>query len=248
MTIYTRLTSGTAIVHPSRCGALVVALALAGTPAAAQSMFAIRSGELLAMDPVALARLLDESRPSPVTAAVRARVLADLPQQGQVQNLDDGARRKLAGLAPVLEAARRESVYVIKVIDVPQAFVGLHARTVILISLPALRLMTEDELRALVAHETGHEYVHAEYERATAEGRSGRLQDLELVCDIIAVMNLHAIGQKASSLVAGIEKLLRFERFHFGTEMDCPDYPSPLVRRSVVLALEKKISRGTGGS
>jgi hypothetical protein len=66
------------------------------------------------------------------------------------------------------------------------------------------------------------------------------LQDLELICDIIAVMNLHAIGQKASSLVAGIEKLLRFERFHFGTDMDSPDYPSPVLRRSLVLALEKK--------
>jgi len=132
-------------------------------------------------------------------------------------------------------------VYAIKVIDVPQAFVGLHARAVVLISLPALRLMTEDELRALVAHETGHEYVHAEYERATAEGNSGRLQDLELVCDIIAVMNLHAIGQQASSLVGGIEKLLRFDRFHFGSEMDYPDYPSPLLRRSVVLTLEKRV-------
>jgi hypothetical protein len=45
-------------------------------------------------------------------------------------------QRKLAGLAPLLQAAQRESVYAIKVIDVPQAFVGLHARTVILISLP----------------------------------------------------------------------------------------------------------------
>ena len=68
------------------------------------------------------------------------------------------------------------------------------------------------------------------------------LQDLELVCDIIAVMTLHAIGQEAWSLVAGIEKLLRFDRFHFGREMDYPDYPSPLLRRSVALALEKRIS------
>ena len=247
MTIHTLLTSGTAaILHPAGCGALVAALALAGTPAAAQSLSTMRSGELLAMDPLALARLLDESRPAPVPAAVRARVLAGLPKQGDVQNLDDVARRKLAGLAPVLEAAQRGSVYAIKVIDVPHAFVGLYARTVVLISLPALRLMTEDELRALVAHETAHEYVHAEYERATAEGRSGRLQDLELVCDIIAVITLRTIGQDARSLAAGIEKLLRFNHFHFGSEFDDPEYPSPLLRRSVVLALEKRILRVAG--
>ena len=128
----------------------------------------------------------------------------------------------------------------------PQAFVGLHARAVVLISLQALRLLTEEELRALVAHETGHEYVHAEYERATAAGRNGRLQELELVCDIIAVVTLHAIGQKASSLVAGIEKLLRFDRHHFGRDMEHPDYPSPLLRRSVVLRLEQRISASRG--
>ena len=249
MAIHTRLTSLSgiaAIVRAAKCGALVVTLALAGTPAAAQVLPTIRPGELLAMDPLALARLLEERRPVPVPAAVRAHVLAGLPKDGVVQNLDNGARQKLAALAPVLEAAQRGSVYAIKVIDVPHAFVGLHARTVVLISLPALRLMTEDQLRALVAHEAAHEYVHAEYERATAEGRTGSLQDLELVCDIIAVMTLRAIGQEASSLAAAIEKILRFNHFHFGSEMDVPEYPSSLLRRSVVLSLEKRISRVAG--
>jgi Peptidase family M48 len=225
---------------------LVVALALAGSHTAAQSPSITRSADLLAMDPLALVRFLDERRPAPVPAAVRANVLAGLPKQGEVQNLADGERRKLAALAPVLEVAQRGSVYAIKVIDVPYAFVGLHARTVVLISRPALGLMSEDELRALVAHETAHEYVHAEYEHAMAEGRTGRLQDLELVCDIIAVVTLRAIGQEARSLAAGIEKLLRFNRFHFGDDMDDPQYPSPLLRRSVVLELEKRISRVAG--
>jgi Peptidase family M48 len=244
MTIHTLPTSGTAAsVHPARCVALVVALALAGTSAAAQSLPSIRSGELLAMGPTALARFLDESRPAPVSATVRDEVLAGLPKRGEVHNLDDRERRKLAALAPVLEAVHRGSVYAIKVIDVPYAFVGLHARAVILISRPALAVMSENELRAVVAHETGHEYVHAEWERATAEGRTGRLQDLELVCDIIGVITLRAIGQGAWSLVAGIEKILRFNHFHFGREIDAPEHPSPLLRRSVVLALEKSISR-----
>jgi hypothetical protein len=39
--------------------------------------------------------------------------------------------------------------------------------------------MSEDELRAQLAHENAHEYVHDEYERAKAEGRSSRLQDLD---------------------------------------------------------------------
>ena len=164
MTIQALLTSGTAaIVHPALCGALVVAAALGGTPAAGQSLSTTPSAELLAMDPLALARLLDESRPAPMPAAIRARVLAGLPKKGEVRDLDDRERGKLAALAPVLEVTQRGSVYAIKIIDVPHAFVGLHARTVVLISRPALRLMSKDELQALMAHENAHEYVYDEY-------------------------------------------------------------------------------------
>ena len=194
------------------------------------------------MDPLALARLVDESRPTPVSAAFKAQVLAGLPTQGEVRDLDDGERRKLAGLAPVLEVAQRGSVYAIMVIDVPHAFVGLHERTVVLITRSALRVMSADELRGVLAHETAHEYVQDEYKRALAEDRRSRLQDLELVCDMIAVMTLRAIGQEARSLPAAIEKLQRFNRFHFGYEED-PNYPDVMLRRSIVLAFEKKISR-----
>jgi Peptidase family M48 len=216
---------------------------MTGPPAAAQLLSTVSSGQLLGMDPVALGRLVDESRPAPLSSAVRAQVLAGLPSKGVVENLDDGARRKLAGLGPVLEAAQRGSVYSVKVIDVPHAFVGLFERSVILITRPALGLLSEDELRAVVAHETAHEYVHAEFERAMAEGRRGRLQDLELVCDIVAVVTLRALGQKAWSLATGIEKLLRFNHFRFGSEIDHPEYPSPLLRRSTMLALEESLLR-----
>jgi Peptidase family M48 len=247
MMSHTFLSRGTAaIVYPAGCGAVTVALVLAGTSAAAQTSSTTRSQDLVKMDPAALVRFVDESRPAPVSAVLKDRVLAGLPKKGVVENLDEDARRKLAAVVPVLEAARRASVYTIKVIDVPEAFVGLHARTVLLISLPILRLVSDHELRALVAHETGHEYVHAEYERAMAAGNSGRLQDLELVCDIIGVVTLYTIGQKASSLVAGIEKILRSYPVRFGREMEHPDYPSFVLRRSVVLGLEQKISRAAG--
>ncbi len=242
MTIHALLAWGTsAIVHAAGWGAL--ALALAGASAAAQSRSDIRPGELLAMDRLALARFLEESRPDPVSAELKARALAGLPKRGIVEDLDSRARRKLSALGPVLEAVGRTSVYDIKVIDVPQAFVGLHERTVLLISLPALRLVSEDQLRAVVAHEAAHEYVHAEYERATAAGRRDQLQDLELVCDIIAVLTLNAIGQEAGWALSGaIEKFARFNHAHFGSELDHPDYPTSLLRRSVMLALEKKLS------
>jgi hypothetical protein len=226
--------------------AVALAVVIAVAPANAQLPPSVRPGELLAMDPLALTRFLQESRPAPVPVTVTAQVVAGLPTKGQVHDLDERERRKLAALAPVLEAAGRESVYVVKVIDVPDGFVGLHARAVVLITRPALRLLSEGELRALVAHETGHEYVHDEYERASAKGLSRRLQALELVCDIIAVIRLRAIGQDASTLAAGIEKLSRFNHFRLGGEIDHPDYPPSLLRRSVTLGLERDILLAEG--
>jgi hypothetical protein len=207
----------------------------------------IRSSELVARDPQALVRLLDESRPPPVSLSVRDAVLAGLPRKGQVHDLDSSERRKLAALAPVLAAAQRESAYVVTVIDVPEAFVGLHDRSVLLIARPALRVMSEGELRGIVAHEAGHEYVHAEYQSAMAAGRRDRLQDLELVCDIIAVVILRAIGQEAWSLPAAIAKIETFNRARFGLEAGHPDYPPLLLRRSTILSLEKRFARSIPG-
>ena len=243
MTVRSLLVSGTAaIVHSAGRGAVVAAVVSVSSPAAAQFPSTINPRQLLEMDPPALIRLVNESRPAPVSAVVRAHVLAGLPKKGQVENLDESERRKLAGIAPVLEAAQRGSVYAVKIIDVPHAFVGLHERAVVLITRSALRVLSEKELRAALAHETAHEYVHDEYARATAEDRRSRVQDLELVCDMLAVLTLRAIRQEARSLPAAIEKLEWFNRVLFGYEVD-PAHPSVMLRRTVTLALDKKISR-----
>jgi hypothetical protein len=100
--------------------------------------------------------------------------------------------------------------------------VAIHARTVILISRPALELLSPAELRALVAHESGHEYVWEEHARATARREKRRLRDLELVCDVIAVMTLRAIGEAPSSLVTADNE---------------DSYPTVAQRRSVALSV-----------
>jgi hypothetical protein len=46
----------------------------------------------------------------------------------------------------------------------------------------------------LVGHEAGHEYVWAEYERASSARDHARLRELELLCDAIAVVTLHGLG------------------------------------------------------
>src|SRR5918996_6602739 len=72
--------------------------------------------------------LFDSVRPAPVSDAERGRILAMLPTEGDKRDLDTAQLKKLAAVRRVLELHRREAVYVIKVIEVPQAAAVLHAR------------------------------------------------------------------------------------------------------------------------
>jgi hypothetical protein len=226
-----------------RVGICFAGLALTATNPTAQQRSIASAPDLLRTYPAELVRLLEAARPAPVPTIERASILSGLPENGEVHDLDSRSQRKLAALLPVLEAAQRESVYEIKVIDVPQAAVGIHERLVLLISRVALGLLSADELQAVVAHEIGHEYVWADRERAVAVGDHEGLQDLELVCDIIAVTILRGIGRDASPLIAGIEKISRFNTAHLGTARNQHSYPALDRRRSVIRAVSRSAAK-----
>lgn len=198
------------------------------------------SQNLLATDPNAIARFLETARPAPVSAKDKARVLSTLPLEGEVTHVSGSARQKLAALATLLRATERESVYEIKVIDVPQAAIGLHARAVILISEAALTLLDADELQALLAHEIAHEYVWTERERAFQLADRSRLKDLELMCDGIAIVTLHGLGMDVSRLMSGVQKISRFNRERFGTANNERDYPTLAQRQAFARAMASR--------
>src|SRR6476661_4556575 len=101
--------------------------------------------------------ILRRLRPSPASETDRTRALADVdPDAVVLPNANECT--KLAALEAVLIYHERLHVIEIKLIDVPMAVVGLHDRAVILISRPALQLLSVPELQATVAHEIGHEY------------------------------------------------------------------------------------------
>ena len=143
----------------------------------------------------------------------------------------------------LLRTTGYESVYQIKVIDVPQAGLALHARAVILVSEAALTLLDADELQASLAHEIGHGYVWTERERAFELGDHKRLKDLELVCDAIAIVTLHGLGMDVSRLMSGIEKTSRFNRERFGKANNEGDYPILAERQAFAGAVATWTSR-----
>jgi hypothetical protein len=201
---------------------------------------------MLVMMTTALLSASAAVRPAPISPDERAHVLATLPAEGEVAgaDLNAGQRRKLAAVHRVLEVHGREAVYVLKVIDVRGAFVGLHARAVVLISRSALDLLDAAELQALVAHEVGHEYFWSEYFQARRDNDGPALRRLELLSDGIAIVTLWRAGIDPAHLITALDKTVRYNRDRFGAALNEDHYPPIAERRTFGRGLIRAITRG----
>src|SRR6478672_10747469 len=96
--------------------------------------------DLLAGEPAAFMDLLKAARPAPVSMGDMGAILRALPPEGEVTKLGAQAQQKVDAVRELLRSTERDW-YEIRVIDVPQAAIALHARAVLLISAPAIALM-----------------------------------------------------------------------------------------------------------
>ena len=121
-----------------------------------------------------------------------------------------------------------------KVVDPPQAWIGVHGRAVLLITHSALRLLSAAELTAIVAHEVGHEYVDSDFRAAQATGNSSEHKRLELACDALAVAMLKDAGLAWEPLAPALEALAAYNLERFGTPLNQGNYPSTKERRKLI--------------
>jgi len=188
--------------------------------------------ELLATNPRVFTNWLETHQPASVSPGQKARILADLPSEGEITNLDDAGRQKLAALKQLLEATHRGSVYEVKVIDVSYARIAVFERSIILISKSAFILLDAEELQAVAAHEIAHEYFTGDYESASRTLDHRRLKDLELLCDAIAIVTIHRLGMNPARLLAAVERITRHNHKLFPTSIDDTNYPTIAERRA----------------
>ena len=177
---------------------------------------------------------LSACRPPPASAAHREAILRTLPQGEAVATLGSKERAKLDTLTSVLRFHARDDVYHVRVIDVPQAWTGLHGRVVLLISMPALRLLSAEQLQALVAHEIAHEYWWNDWETARQRGDRVWLRRLETLCDAVAALTLTGLGLPAERLTSALGAVHEFNRSRLGIAANDADYPTLRERQAVV--------------
>jgi hypothetical protein len=180
---------------------------------------------LLETNPDSFLRQLELRRAPAVNEQAKARIWRALPAEGRVMNLSDSDRAKIDALQPVLRLHNRDNVYDVLVIDVSNAFTGLHARAIVMISKHALQLLDKSELQGAVAHEAGHEYFWGEFQQARRLKDVARLQELELYCDAIAILTLVRLGSDPAQYMSGIEKIIRWNREKLGAARNESDYP-----------------------
>jgi len=188
--------------------------------------------DLLATDARAFADWLDSARPTRLTAEAKARVLGSLPTDGEITRINRLGHQKLAALRLLLHATGRDTEYEIKVVNVRTLRVGVYERTVILISETALALLAAEELQAVGAHEIGHEYFTADYERASRQNDKRRLKQLELMCDAVALVTLVRLQFNPSRLISAFEKVTRYNRQYQSGWVDESAYPTLSERRT----------------
>jgi predicted Zn-dependent protease len=114
---------------------------------------------------------------------------------------------KLEALKPILKYHQRDSVIEFKVLRAPSATAVFLAGAAVLITEPALEILTAEELQAVVAHELGHEYYWNEFEDARQKHDYPQVQELELRCDGIAVVTLQHVDVNPECLISAITKL-----------------------------------------
>jgi hypothetical protein len=179
----------------------------------------------------------------PDAADVKARELSlrSLPLEGDLNPLPMAYQKKVAALAPIMQAHDRLDVYVIKVIRLPQATAALHGRSVLLFTAPAIELLNPEELEAITAHEIAHEYFWDEYFNARQRGDTASLQRIELLCDAVAVRTLQQTGRTSRPLGTAVAKLARFNTNRLGIGLNESEYPDLSVRLELIRSYDRSL-------
>jgi hypothetical protein len=73
-----------------------------------------------------------------------------------------------------------------------------------------LSLVNPHELQAIGAHELAHEYFWKEFDTALNANAYERLQELELMCDGVAVITLRSLGIDRNHLINAATRLTRY--------------------------------------
>lgn len=187
---------------------------------------------------------LKRTRLPKVSAEVKAAALKQLAHE-EILTPTEKTQARLLTLRPLFEYHERGDVLDIKILNRAEAFIGFQGRAVLLISQPALSLLSVEELQAAVAHELGHEYFWHEMMVAQKQKQEDVRRELELRSDAIAVIALHRLGGNPAHLIAAITRVRTFNA-RLGLT-DSPHHPLLPERIGFIRAMSELVKVRANG-
>lgn len=186
---------------------------------------------------------LKRARLPKVSQSHKTEVLAQI-SKGKEVSVSERMKQKLSALEPILRYHERDSVIEIKVVSLPELFIGLQGRAVLLISEPALNMLPVEELQAVVAHELAHEYLWKQLMEAREQRAHEVIREIELLCDGIAIITLLRLGLDQEKLESGISRMMIFNARIVITD---PLYhPTKDQRTRFIRAMSEMVRQRTG--
>jgi hypothetical protein len=181
-------------------------------------------------------------RPRSLSPEVKEQILKILPR-ADILDASAAQQAKLRALAPILRYHDRDSAIDVTLLRARPATLAFLAGAAILITEPALEILSAEELQAAVAHELGHEYFWDEFELARQQTHYTKLQELELRCDGIAVIALNELALNPENLIRAVKKLNRYNGRR-GTDTTVQRYVSLKEREGFVLSMIAMVRGG----
>jgi hypothetical protein len=151
-------------------------------------------------------------RPARVSAILRERLVASI-EKNAIVSPSVQRQAKLDALRVILAYHDRIGLEV-KILSLRMAWAGFLEGAAVVISETAIDILSTEELQAVVAHELGHEYFAAEYDRARKNNQYDKVKEVELRCDGVALITMKSLGLNPNSFLSGVSRLTKFNEEH----------------------------------
>jgi len=163
------------------------------------------------------------------------------PELSNVEILsnDDPRMQALSkNLAPVLRLYDRDNYTKLFIYKGDSPFIGLYRECIIIFSTKSLELLSEEQVRASVAHELAHEVFIDEMREAGKANNNEQRHLIEFKCDVVAAMALESIGDAPLALADSIEIVSDWYA-KYNSKVDNSQHPSAKARKECLTAFLK---------
>jgi len=190
---------------------------------------------------------LTAMRPPAVDPADKLLLMRELPFCTPANRIENPREldRLRKRLVPVLKLYARDGVVDLVLFRDPRPIVYSRAGVVVAISTEVLKIVGEDDaaLAGIIAHELAHEYVALQLLQALQAKDLGKIRELELFCDGVAVVMMLDLGLDPARYGQILETIANHSQAAAVLNNGSNSHPEVAARRRVISDLSARFKK-----